>query len=389
MPAKYTLLPLSKDSGRSRNALGRSDATKRSAARLKIFALLITACLFYGAFRLGFAARLPPFFGEDIQCSGENQTIDGLPSHYTLPSGDKIPSVALGVWRAAKNEVGRAVKTALCNGYRHIDGAWIYRNEEEVGRALKESDIPREEVWITSKVTIHSIRQNPLAYKSIKLWNTFHAPDDIEPVLDESLRRLGTDYLDLYLIHWPVAMNDDGSYDKDLTEDPYPTWQKLEELVDKGKLRNIGVSNFNERRIKNLTANPLKYKPAVNQVELSFWLPQPELVQWSRENDILLEAYSPLGSSERVRDSLNVPEVKEIAAQTGLTAAQVLISWHVQRGTIVLPKSVTPSRVRENLHVVRLPDDAFEKLEQAATSHKPSRGSNPSKNWGLDFDIFD
>uniref|UniRef100_A0A0W0FC17 NADP-dependent oxidoreductase domain-containing protein n=1 Tax=Moniliophthora roreri TaxID=221103 RepID=A0A0W0FC17_MONRR len=247
-------------------------------------------------------------------------TAGGLPAHYTLNNGAKIPSVALGVWQAGKGEVGPAVKTALNAGYRHIDGAWIYRNEKEVGAALRESGVPRDQVWLTSK-----------------LWNSFHAPEDVEPALDESLAKLGTDYLDLYIIHWPLALKKDGTpYDKDLTENPYPTWQALERLVEKGKVKNIGVSN-----------------------------------------------------SKRVSDSLNVPVVKEIAAELGITPAQVIISWHVQRGTVVLPKSVTPCRVEENIHITKLPDELFEKLEKAATSHKPERGSNPSKSWGLDFDIFD
>jgi diketogulonate reductase-like aldo/keto reductase len=124
-------------------------------------------------------------------------------------------------------------------------------------------------------------------------------------------------------------------------------------------------------------------------VELNFWNPQPELLQWSKEHGVLLEAYSPLGSVGYVGASLNVPEVKEIANFLGATPAQVIISWHVQRGTVVLPKSVTASRIEENIELFKLPGDLFEKLEKAATSHKPKRISNPSKSWGLDFDIFD
>ncbi|KAG5726412.1 hypothetical protein E4T56_gene9919, partial [Termitomyces sp. T112] len=287
-----------------------------------------------------------------------------LPSHYTLPSGDRIPSVALGVWKAKKDEVGPAVQTALKAGYRHIDGAWIYRNEAEVGEAIKTSGIPRKDIWLTSK-----------------LWNTFHAPENVEPALDESLAHLQTDYLDLYLIHWPVAQNADSSVNEELTANPYPTWQKLEEMVEKGKVRNIGISNFNIRRIQNLTGNPLKIKPAINQVELSFWNPQPELVKWAKENSLLLEAYSPLGSTGRAKDSLAVPEVMEISAELGITPAQVLISWQVQRGNIVLPKSVTPSRIIENLQITKLPPALVEKLEKAAAAHKPERSVDMSKNW--------
>ncbi|THU85464.1 Aldo/keto reductase [Dendrothele bispora CBS 962.96] len=259
---------------------------------------------------------------------------EGLQSHYVLNSGDKIPSVALGLWKTKHREVGQAVKTALDAGYRHIDCARIYCNEAEVGKALKESNVPRKDFWITSK-----------------LWNASHAPEDVESSLDESLADLGTDYLDLYLIHWPVAMKKDGTYyHKELTANPYPTWQQLEEMVVKGKVRNIGVSNFNLRKIHNLTANPLKIQPAVNQVEINYFFPQPELLQWSKESGVLLEAYSPLGSDRRVSRSLNLPVVKEIAQELDMTPAQVIISWHVQRGTIALPKSVTPSRIVENIH---------------------------------------
>ncbi|RDB14678.1 Glycerol 2-dehydrogenase (NADP(+)) [Hypsizygus marmoreus] len=334
---------------------------------LRVLAAIIILCtlMYYGLRHVSRSGLASAFYG----CSkGLHRAAGQLPTHYTLPSGDRIPSVALGVWQAPKSEVGEAVKAALETGYKHIDGAWIYGNEAEVGQALKASNVSRKDIWLTSK-----------------LWNTFHVPEAVETVLDESLSRLGTDYLDLYLIHWPVATNKDGTLNNQLTENPYPTWQKLEELVEKGKIRNIGVSNFNIPRLKNLTANPLKIKPAVNQVELNFWLPQPELLKWSKENDILLEAYSPLGSTGRVGKSLSVPEVKEIATELGITPAQVIISWHVQRGVVVLPKSVHPSRVVENLQITKLPEAAFNKLEKAATSHTPERGLDPSKNWGVDI----
>ncbi|KZS97365.1 Aldo/keto reductase [Sistotremastrum niveocremeum HHB9708] len=300
-------------------------------------------------------------------------TRGGLPNHYTLPSGDKIPSVALGVWQAAKGEVGAAVKTALNAGYRHIDGAWIYGNEAEVGAAIKETGISREEIFITSK-----------------LWNSFHQPDDVAPALEESLKRLGTDYLDLYLIHWPVAFKkettSDGKpiADLDLTNDPYPTWKALEKLVDSGKVKNIGPINSMSCRLQNLTANNLKHQPAVNQVELNFWNPQQDLVSWAGKNGVLLEAYSPLGSTQQVKETLSVPEIKAVAKELGITPAQAVISWHVQRGTIVLPKSVTPSRVEENFKVVKLPQESFDAIEKAATAHPPKRVVDPSKNWGVD-----
>ncbi|KAF7365614.1 Aldo-keto reductase [Mycena venus] len=377
---RYEALPTDVDGQQKTSS---SCSSRRSP--LRIIAVFALMTLLFSGVRHVSRTGLPRCVGGRM-----HRNLSSLPSHYTLPSGDKIPSIALGVWQAGRNEVGNAVKTALKAGYRHIDGAWIYRNEVEVGKALKDSGVPREDIWITSK-----------------LWNFFHAPEDIEPALDDSLTKLGTDYLDMYLIHWPLARKDGQPYDKALTENPYPTWQKLEEMVEKGKVRNIGVSNFNIRRqakpfckkkrfihwnlcrLENLTANPLKIRPAVNQVEINYWVPQPELLQWAKEHDLLLQAYSPLGGNGKVGDTLAVPEIKEIAKELGMTPAQVVISWHIQRGTVVLPKSVTPSRVVENFQVQALPPPLFEKLEKAAISHEPYPRFNPSKNWGLDFDIFE
>ncbi|CAE6365031.1 unnamed protein product, partial [Rhizoctonia solani] len=171
----------------------------------------------------------------------------------------------------------------------------------------------------------------------------------------------------------------------ELTENPLPTWKKLEELVAKGKIRNIGVSNFNIRRLTNLTGAPdIRIRPAINQVELNFFNPQPELVKWSKENNVLLESYSPLGSHSQVGESLKNPVVQDIAKKLKITPAQVVISWHVQRGTVVLPRSVTPSRIEENLHIFKLPEAKFKELEKAATSHPPRRVVDPSESWGVD-----
>ncbi|KAH7096727.1 NADP-dependent oxidoreductase domain-containing protein [Auriculariales sp. MPI-PUGE-AT-0066] len=296
---------------------------------------------------------------------------------FTLPSGDVIPGLALGVWQSTPGEVGAAVETALKLGYNHIDGAWIYRNEAEVGAAIVKSGVSRKDLWITSK-----------------LWNTFHQPENVESALDDSLAKLGTDYVDLYLMHWPVAQNADRSLDKELSENPFPTWQAMERLVAKGKARNIGVSNFTPRRLANLTANKdIKIIPAINQ-----------LVKWAAEHNVILGAYSPLGSNNQVKESLKVPEVVEAANELGITPAQVLLSWQAQRGVshthslwnstelmmpqvVVLAKSVTASRIEENMHLYELPQHLFDKIEAAAAAHPQKRIVNPSKGWG--FDIFD
>jgi len=176
-----------------------------------------------------------------------------------------------------------------------------------------------------------------------------------------------------------------GKVDEYLTEHPFKTWKVLEELVNKGKIRNIGVSNFNQRRLLNLTSSDITIKPAVNQVELNFWNPQPELLKWSKEQGILLSAYSPLGGGRTVNKSLRLPIVRDIAEKLKITPAQVLISWHVQRGTVVLPKSVHTARIAENYQIFALPADLFNALENAATSHPPHRESDPSSRWGVDI----
>lgn len=341
---------------------------KSSFSILRLVAIFVVPYMAFLLFsRSGFFKKTLQRLGF-LKGKSASTYVNGLPTYFTLPSGDKIPSVALGVWKAEPADVKGAVKAALEAGYRHIDEAWAYGNEAEVGEVIKASGIPRKDIWITSK-----------------LWNNHHAPEDVEGAIDESLSKLGTDYLDLYLIHWPVAFGKDGKLDVKLTENPYPTWKKLEEMVEKGKVKNIGVANFNIRRMEELLAQPLKIKPAVNQVELNYWNPQPELLKWAKEKGILLQAYSPLGSSDKVKETLELPEVKDVAKELGITPAQVIISWHIQRGTVVLPKSVTPSRVVENLKVTALPQAAFDRLEKAATSHEPIKVLDPSPHWGVDL----
>jgi len=285
-----------------------------------------------------------------------------------------MPSVALGLYQSLPEEAVDAIKLALKAGYRHFDTAWVYGNESALGQAIRESDVPRNEIWVTTK-----------------LWNTFHAPEDVEPIFSESLKNLGLDYVDLYLMHWPIA-HKRGSFggtttNHELSEDPFPTWQAMERLVESGRARNIGVSNFNIRRLAKLMSNPMKVTPAINQVEIHLFNPQPEMIKWGEEHGVVIQAWGPLsGSVGRLMldKALSAPEIKESAEELGLTPGQVIMSWHVQRGTVVLPKSVTPSRIIENLHVVKLPDAIFEKIEKAATSYPRVRLFDPSRSWGLD-----
>ncbi|CRK42195.1 hypothetical protein BN1723_018976, partial [Verticillium longisporum] len=261
---------------------------------------------------------------------------------FKLNSGHSIPAVGLGTWQSGPNEVARAVEHALRHGYRHIDAAAVYDNEEEVGAGIKASGVPREEIFLTSK-----------------LWNTHHKAEDVEEALDQSLADLGTDYVDLYLIHWPVSFSKpaekkqrfplaaDGGVDV-IDVPASETWKAMEALVKKGKIRSIGVSNFSRARIEDLLKNA-EIKPAVNQIEAHPYLQQPELLEWSKQQDILITAYSPSGNNiYNLPKALDDPEVAAIAKEVGRQPAQVLIQWAVQRGTVVLPKSVTPSRIEEN-----------------------------------------
>ncbi|NET37667.1 MAG: aldo/keto reductase [Cyanothece sp. SIO1E1] len=256
----------------------------------------------------------------------------------------------LGTWKSQAESAYLAVKAALQAGYRHIDGAWIYQNEAEVGRAIRESIaagiVKREEVFLTSK-----------------LWNSFHRPDDVETGCRETLTALGLDYLDLYLIHWPVAfrpgvvMPEDMKGFYPLAEVPLAkTFEAMLKLREKGLVKSVGVSNFSVSKLKQLITESGAV-PAVNQVELHPYNPQNSLLTYCRDQGIHVTAYSPLGSRDRpdIMKQSNEPPllesevVKATATEEGLTPAQLLIAWAIDRGTSVIPKSSNPDRIAENL----------------------------------------
>lgn len=269
-----------------------------------------------------------------------------------LSSGQKMPMVGLGTWKSAPGQVKQAVLTALDGGYRHIDCAAAYSNEQEVGEALALRIGPgkmlhREEIFVTSK-----------------LWNTKHEPEDVEAACQTTLTDLGLSYLDLYLMHWPMAFQrgkelmprrEDGSVcysDTHYKE----TWKAMENLLDKGLVRAIGVSNFNARQIKDILSTA-KHKPVVNQVECHPYLSQQALIAHCRSLGICVTAYSPLGSGDRPWASPNEPalledsELRAIAQRYKKSPAQIILRWHIQRGVTCIPKSVTPSRIIQNLQV--------------------------------------
>jgi diketogulonate reductase-like aldo/keto reductase len=240
-----------------------------------------------------------------------------LDSTIDLGNGVKIPRLGLGVWRAAPGgETRRAVAAALAEGYRHIDTAAVYGNEEDVGAAVRESGIPRDQIFVTTK-----------------LWNDDQGSGAAR-AFEATLKRLGLEYVDLYLIHWPVPKLRLGS------------WRLLEQLQAEGRCRAIGVSNFTERHLDELLDQAQKV-PAVNQVEMSPFLAQQSLRAYCAKKGIVIEAYSPLTKGRR----FDHPGLQEVARRVKRTPAQVLIRWALQQDVVVLPKSVRLERIRENAAV--------------------------------------
>lgn len=236
--------------------------------------------------------------------------------NITFSNGVTIPQLGLGVFKMKdEKELSEAIRVALEAGYRHFDTAMIYENEAIVGQALKESSIPREEIFLTSKV-----------------WNYDHGYEETKAAFQASLDRLGTDYLDLYLIHWASA-----NY--------IETWKAMEGLYKAGKIKAIGVSNFQIHHLEDLMSHT-EIIPMINQIETHPAFPQDELRAFMAQHAIIHEAWGPLGQGKN--DLLTQAVLLELAEQYGKTPAQIVLRWHIERGIVVIPKSVTPSRIREN-----------------------------------------
>lgn len=268
-----------------------------------------------------------------------------------LSDGKSVPIVGLGTWKSKPGEVKQAVKDAIDAGYRHFDCAFMYQNENEIGEALQEKigdgSVKREDLFITSKC-----------------WNTFHSRDKVFECLKKSLSLLKLDYLDLYLIHWPLGYKEDGELiPKDENGkllysdiDYLETWKAMEDCHKKGLVRSIGLSNFNSVQIKRICSNAT-IKPVMLQVECHPYLTQSSLIEFCKDLNIAVTAYSPLGSPDRPwakpddPQLLEEPKIKEIGNKYNKSSAQVLLRYQVQRGVIVIPKSVTKQRIISNIQL--------------------------------------
>lgn len=252
---------------------------------------------------------------------------------FTLNNGIKIPSVGVGVFRVDDAKAAyEMIRTALSVGYRHIDTAMIYGNEEAVGRAVKDSGVDRKDIFVTTK-----------------LWNDDQRSGKVCEAIDYSLKRLGMEYVDLYLVHWPVK----GTY--------ADVWKKMEKVYENGKAKAIGVSNYNTHHLDDLLEKA-EVIPAVNQIECYPYFSQENIVKYCREKGIYPEAWGPLGAGQS--DILWNTVITEIAEKYSKTPAQIVLRWNVQRGVVVIPKSIHETRLKENLYIFefRLDDSDMQRI---------------------------
>jgi 2,5-diketo-D-gluconate reductase A len=270
----------------------------------------------------------------------------------TLNNGRSIPQLGFGVFQIERKDTAEAVSTALQAGYRHIDTAEMYGNEREVGEAVAKSGLDRADIFVTSKLS-----------------NDAHLPEDARLAFELSLQELGFDYLDLFLIHWPLPTRYDGDF--------VSTWKALEEFYRDGRARSIGVSNFQPHHLRRLHEET-EVPPAVNQIEVHPYLTQDEVRGFCAEHGIAVEAWSPIGQGLELED----PTIVSIAQRAGKTPAQVILRWHIQRGDIVFPKSVTPSRVKENFDIFDFELADGDVAEISALNKDQRTGPDPDKFGG-------
>ncbi|KAG2199159.1 hypothetical protein INT47_009898 [Mucor saturninus] len=287
-----------------------------------------------------------------------------------------MPALGFGSWQSKPNEVYDAVLTAIKAGYRHIDTAYVckYNKYKNLVYFNRECGVPRAELFVTTK-----------------LWNNNHRPDLVQKAIEASLENLQLNYVDLYLMHWPIAFqasesnfpkNSDGNIAVDHSIDYIDTYAAMEKLIQLGKTRAIGVSNFTLEKVDRLLKN-CKIPPAVNQVELHPYLAQSDLIKFCQNNGVHVTAYSPLGSTDSPVMQESV--VVDIAKRRNASPAQVLLAWGMRRGCSVIPKSVTASRIISNFQVIELEDGDFNAIEELTKTVEPKRLVDPSPFWGVDI----
>ncbi|WP_040536254.1 aldo/keto reductase [Schleiferilactobacillus shenzhenensis] len=272
---------------------------------------------------------------------------------YELANGVKIPVIGFGTWQSSPEDAYQSVKWALDAGYRHIDTAATYDNEQAVGRAIRDAGVPRDQLFVTTK-----------------LWNEQrNSYDDVLRAFQDSLTRLGLDYIDLYLIHWPEP----AAHHQDWQHLNAETWRAMEHIFHLGKARAIGVSNFLPKHLKAL-AKTAKTAPMVNQIFLNPYSPQPDVVQYNRDHGMLNEAYSPLGTGELLKSET----VAAVAKKHGKSPAQVLIRWSLEQGFLPLPKSVHQDYIKANADVFDFELDADDHQQLAAMAGKGRQRQDPT-----------
>lgn len=308
--------------------------------------------------------------------------MSAIPSRK-LNTGAEIPLIGLGTWQSDKGLVRDAVFYALTETpVRHIDAAYVYQNEEEVGQGINDAiatgKVTRAEIFVTTKV-----------------FNSFH--DKVQESIDASLKNLNLDYVDLLLMHWPIGFNSKGSHPlfpknpvtKKIDLDPefsvYKTWKRLEAVYKSGKAKAIGVSNFSVPVLQDLLSQDIEVVPAANQLESHPFLPGPEITAFCEEKGIIIEAYSPLGSTGA--PLLDNPVIVELAGKYNTTPASILVSWHVNEGRVVLPKSVTPARIKTNAEWVKIDSADLATLDKLSEVYGLKRVVKP--DWGVDLKFPD
>ncbi|KAM7191619.1 NADP-dependent oxidoreductase domain containing protein [Naviculisporaceae sp. PSN 640] len=301
---------------------------------------------------------------------------------------DDIPPIGLGTWLSDRDKVADAVEYALKSGYRHIDAAWIYKNEDKTGQGLKRAlkstshSFSRKDIWITSK-----------------LWNAHHRPEEATKAIQETLRNLGVEYLDLYLIHWPVAFVPEKGDELDKTVTMLDTWRTMENLVRANLTRYIGISNFAKHEVEDILEHCV-ICPYAHEFETHPYLQQQDFVDWNQEKGLKVIAYSPFGDTnptyrndvdedngdKKKKTLLNDPYWVELAKKKNSTVAQAVLSWGLQRKTVVIPKSTSKSHLDENLEVA---DGIVEftdgEMKAIGEKDKKKRMNNPGKAWGVEL----